>query len=234
VYQPSENVSLYTSYSQSFRQAVGQNPDNRLFEPTRGTQYEIGVKADFLGGKLSTTLAAYNLIKTNVLTPDPDPILAQQGFQVQVGEQQSRGIELDIAGEILPGWKIIASYALTDAKVTADNSIPSVVGNRLIGVPENQASLWTTYEIQKGNLQGLGFGLGLFYVGERQGNIANSARMDDYLRTDAAIYYRRDGFNTAINVRNLFNIDYLTRAFDSLYVLRGEPFTITGSVSWEF
>jgi iron complex outermembrane recepter protein len=234
VYQPSKNISFYASYSQSFRQAVGQNPDNQVFEPTRGTQYEIGIKGDFLDGRLSTTLAAYHLTKTNVVTPDPDPILALQGFQVQVGEQQSRGIELDIAGEILPGWKIIASYALTGAKVTVDNSIPSVVGNRLIGVPDNQASLWTTYEIQKGNLQGLGFGLGLFYVGERQGNLANSALMKDYLRTDAAIYYRRDGFNAAINVRNLFNIDYLTRAFDSLYVLRGDPFTVIGSVSWEF
>ncbi|MBW4622489.1 MAG: TonB-dependent siderophore receptor [Cyanosarcina radialis HA8281-LM2] len=234
VYQPSKNVSLYTSYSQSFRQSVGQNPDNRAFEPTRGTQYEIGVKTDFLDGRLSATLAAYHLTKTNVLTADPDPILAQQGFQVQVGEQRSRGIELDVAGEILPGWNVVASYAFTDAEVTADNSIPSVVGNRLIGVPENQASLWTTYEIQTGNLQGLGFGLGLFYVGERQGNLANSALMDDYFRTDAAIYYRRNGFNAAINVRNLFNTDYLTRKFDSLYVLRGEPFSIIGSVSWEF
>ncbi len=235
VYQPSKNVSLYTSYSQSFRPSIGRNPDNKPFEPTRGTQYEVGVKADFLDGRLSTTLAAYNLTRTNVLTPNPDPILAQQGFQVQVGEQRSRGIELDVSGEILPGWKIIASYALTDAEVTADNSTPSIVGNRLGGVPQNQASLWTTYEIQKGNLQGLGFGLGLFYVGERQGDLGNSFQVGDYLRTDAAIYYRRGGFNTAINIRNLFDIDYVSSpGFGALYVNRGQPLTITGSISWEF
>ncbi|BDA71251.1 ferrichrome-iron receptor [Calothrix sp. PCC 7716] len=234
VYQPSKNVSLYTSYSQSFRPSIGRNPDNKPFEPTRGTQYEVGVKADFLDGRLSTTLAAYNLTKTNVLTPNPDPELAREGFQVQVGEQRSRGIELDVTGEILPGWRIIASYALTDAQVTADNSIPSQVGNRLVSVPQNQASLWTTYIIQGGNLQGLGFGLGLFYIGERQGDLANSFQLKDYLRTDAAIYYRRGGFNTAINVRNLFNIDYVRNTFGTLYVNRGEPLTITGSVSWEF
>ncbi|KAM3091329.1 TonB-dependent siderophore receptor [Phormidesmis sp. 146-35] len=234
VYQPSQTVSLYASYSQSFRPTIGRNPDsNQAFEPTRGTQYEVGVKADFLNGKLSATLAAYNLTKENVLTPDPNPDLAIQGFNVQVGKQRSRGIELDVAGELLPGWKLIASYALTDATVAADNSIP--VGNRLKNAPQNQASLWTTYEIQKGDLKGLGFGLGLFYVGERQGDLANSFQLKDYLRTDAAIYYRRNGFNAAINVRNLFDVDYISAANSgTLYLQRGTPLTVVGSISWEF
>ncbi|MCC5604890.1 TonB-dependent siderophore receptor [Nostoc favosum] len=235
VYQPSKNVSLYTSYSQSFRPSIGRNPDNDPFEPTRGTQYEVGVKADFLDGRLSATLAAYNLTRTNVLTTDPDPELARQGFQVQVGEQRSRGIELDVTGEILPGWNIIAAYALTEAEVIEDNSIPSAVGNRLTGIPQHQASLWTAYTIQEGDLQGVGFGLGLFYVGERQGDLENSFRVGDYLRTDAALYYRRNGFNAAINVRNLFNIDYVSSVnFGTLYINRGNPLTIVGSVSWEF
>ncbi|MHC5732847.1 MAG: TonB-dependent receptor domain-containing protein, partial [Nostoc sp.] len=92
--------------------------------------------------------------------------------------------ELDITGEILPGWKVIGSYAYTDAEVTEDIDIS--VGNKLLGVPENQASLWTTYEIQKGDLKGLGFGLGLFYVGRRAGDADNSFELPDYLRTDAA------------------------------------------------
>ncbi|MBW4549715.1 MAG: TonB-dependent siderophore receptor [Aphanocapsa sp. GSE-SYN-MK-11-07L] len=235
VYQPTQNVSLYASYSQSFRPSIGRNPDSRVFEPTKGTQYEVGVKADFLNGKLSTTLALYNLTKTNILTPDPDPELARQGFQAQVGEQRSRGIELDMTGEILPGWKVIASYAFTDAQVTADNSIPSTVGQPLRGVPKHQASLWSTYMIQEGDLRGLGFGLGLFYVGERQDNFGNSAQLESYLRTDAALYYRRNRFNAAINVRNLFNIDYVSSPnFGTLFINRGTPLTIVGSISWEF
>jgi len=236
VYQPSETVSLYASYSRSFNPAIGRNPDDRPFEPTRGTQYEVGVKTDFLDGRLSATLAAYDLTRTNVLTPDPDPALAQQGFQVQVGEQRSRGIELDVTGEILPGWNIIVAYALTDTAVTADNAIPSTEGNRFANVPQHQASLWTTYEIQQGDLQGLGFGLGLFYVGERQGDLANTFQVGDYLRTDAAVYYRRNRFNAAINIRNLFDIDYIGSVSfgNRLFIERGEPFTIVGSVRWEF
>ena len=233
VYQPSQSVSLYTSYSQSFYPS-GSNPDGEPLKPTKGTQYEAGIKADFLDGKLSTTLAAYQITKTNIATDDPnDP---RPGYSIQVGEQRSRGIELDIAGEILPGLKVVASYAYTNAEVTEDNSTPPVVGNRLVGVPKNQASIWTTYEIQKGDLRGLGFGLGLFYVGTRLGDLNNTFELPDYLRTDAAIYYRRDGWKAAINVRNLFDTDYFIASQDNsrLYVQRGQPLAIIGSISWEF
>ncbi|MGV0103006.1 TonB-dependent siderophore receptor [Nostoc sp. DSM 114160] len=228
VYQPSKSVSLYTSYSQSFLPTSGFNPDNRAFKPTKGTQYEAGIKTDFLDGKLSTTLAVYQITKTNVTIPDQN----NRDFQIQVGEQRSRGIELDVAGEILPGWKVIGSYAYTDAEVTEDIDIS--VGNKLLGVPENQASLWTTYEIQKGNLKGLGFGLGLFYVGERAALSDNSVELPNYLRTDAAIFYRRDRFNAAMNIRNLFDTDYFSSTYGyTLGLERGAPFTIIGSIRWE-
>jgi iron complex outermembrane recepter protein len=230
VYQPSDTISLYASYSSSFKptNAFSINPDGEVFKPTKGTQYEVGVKTDFLDRRLSATLAAYHITKTNVITPDPN----NPDFSIQTGEVRSQGIELDVAGELLPGWKIVASYAYTDAEVTKDNATP--VGNRLDNVPFNQASLWTTYEIQKGSLSGLGFGLGLFYVGERQGDLANSFELHSRLRTDASIYYRRNGFRAAINVRNLFDVDYASYSFGRNFIQRGEPFTITGSIGWTF
>ncbi|MBE7385498.1 MAG: TonB-dependent siderophore receptor [Leptolyngbya sp. SIO1E4] len=232
VYQPIEEVALYASYTRSFSPLVGFDnlslDDEISFEPTKGTQYEVGVKTDFLDGRLSATLAAYHLTRTNVLTPDPaDPTLS-----IQTGEQRSQGIELDVTGEILPGWNVILSYAYTDAEVTEDNTFPE--GNRLPNVPENQASLWTTYTIQEGDLEGLGFGLGLFYVGARQGDLNNSFELEDYLRTDAALYYRRDRFNAAINFRNLFDIDAPAFAFSRAAAQRTEPFSVVGSISWEF
>ncbi|AFZ33340.1 TonB-dependent siderophore receptor (plasmid) [Gloeocapsa sp. PCC 7428] len=228
VYQPSDTVSLYASYSRSFRPTTGFNPDGKAFEPTRGTQYEVGVKTDFLDNRLSAALAAYYLTRTNVTTEDPD----DPRFSIQTGEQRSQGVELDIGGEILPGWNLTASYAYTDAEVTEDNVTPE--GNRLPSVPEHQASLWTTYTIQEGTLGGLGFGLGLFYVSERQGDLENSYQIGDYLRTDAAVYYRRDRFNAAINIRNLFDTNYILTTFGARQADRGAPFTIVGTLSWTF
>lgn len=228
VYQPTDWLSLYASYSRSFLQSVGTAFDNTLFEPERGTQYEAGIKADWLDRRLTTTLAFYQINRSNVLTAD----LANPNFSVQTGEQRSRGIELDIAGEILPGWKIATGYAYTDAQITEDNVF--AVGNRINNVPEHAFSLWTTYEIQTGSLQGLGFGLGIFYVGQRQGDLDNSFQVPSYTRTDASLFYRRNNLRVGLNIENLFDVGYFETAESPLRVYYGAPFTIRGTVSWTF
>ena len=220
LYKIADNVSVYGSFSRSFEQEIGTSFDNEIFEPSRVTQYEIGVKTNWLDNRLSTTLALFDLTRSNVTTEDPE----NPNFDIQTGEQSSQGIELVTTGEILPSWNIIASYAYTDAEITEDNEF--AVGNKLRNIPENSASLWTTYTISQGSLSGLGFGAGLFYVGERQGDFDNSFQLDDYLRTDAALYYRQEKLNLALNFRNLFDIDYIETAFNDLRVFPADPFTV--------
>ncbi|NDJ17450.1 TonB-dependent siderophore receptor [Myxacorys almedinensis] len=230
VYQPIEPISFYASYSGSFTPATGTAFDGSVFQPERGTQYEVGVKAD-LNDRLSATLALYDLTRSNVLTADNRPGVPP-GFSIQTGEQRSRGVELSVQGEILPGWNIIAGYAYTNAEITRDNTL--TVGNLLNNVPENSFNLWTSYEIQQGPWQGFGVGAGLFFVGERQGDLINSFQLPSYLRTDAAIFYNRNRFRVGLNFRNLFNIDYFETSFSRLRVFPGEPFTVQGTISWQF
>ncbi|BAY73744.1 ferrichrome iron receptor [Nostoc linckia NIES-25] len=229
VYQPIPAISLYASYTTSFTPARGtiffSNFDS-LFDPGRASQYEVGVKAD-LNNQLSATLAFYDLTRTNVLVDDP----VNPGFQIQTGEQQSQGIELSIAGQILPGWNIFAGYAYIDARITEDISF---AGNRLPNTPDHSFNLWTTYEIQQGKLQGLGAGIGLFFVGERAGDLDNSYELPSYVRTDAAIFYNRDRFRVALNFKNLFDVDYFESALTPSRVFYGQPFTVQGTISWRF
>lgn len=228
VYQPIEPLSLYASYSQTFAPNSGRTVSGSILDPERGTQYEVGIRGEFLDDRLIANLAAYQITKTNVAATDPDNL----DFSIPVGEQRSRGVELDIAGEILPGWNVIASYTYTDAEVTRDNSPRE--GNQLSGVPENAASVWSTYEIQNGDLQGLGFGLGLFFVGERQGDLDNTYQIPSYVRTDAAVFYRRDNWRAAINIKNLFDVDYIESSFNRIALSPGQPFTVLATVSVEF
>lgn len=128
---------------------------------------------------------------------------------------------------------MIASYAYIDAKVTQDNTFP--IGNDLSGVPEHSASLWTSYEIQSGDAQGLGFGLGFNFVDDRAGDLENSFRADSYFLTNAAIFYRRDKWDFRINIDNLFDVNFI-RSVDggrARGIYPGEPFTIRGSISVE-
>ncbi|GAB4238716.1 MAG: TonB-dependent siderophore receptor [Elainellaceae cyanobacterium] len=228
VYQPIEPISLYASFSQSFFPVIGRSRTNETFRPERGTQYEIGVRAD-ITDNLSATLAAYDITKTNVLTTDLD----DPNFSIQVGEQRSQGIELTMTGEILPGWNIYAGYAYTDARVTEDNDIPE--GDILRSVPEHGANLWTTYEIQTGNFRGLGFGLGLIFVDEREAELPNSNfQVPGYVRTDVALFYQQERWRAAINIRNLFDVEYYETAQNRNAVYPGAQLNVTASLSYTF
>ncbi len=234
VYQPMEDLSLYASYSQSFNPNDGVAVDGNPFEPERGEGFEAGIKTELFDGGLLATLAYFDITKQNVLTGDPN--FPGLGVSIATGEQQSRGFEFDLTGQILPGWNIIASYAYTDAEVAEDNTIPE--GNQLTGIPLNSASLWTTYEIQSGDLQGLGFGIGFNYIGQRQGDLENSFELDSYFLTNAAVFYQPGNWRFALNFRNLFDVEYTNSRgqFGSRTSagLPGDPFTVVGSISVSF
>ncbi len=236
VYQPTETVSLYASFSQSFQpnSFFEITSDGEFVDFERGTQYEIGVKADWFDGRLSSTLALFDITRTNIAAPDPDAPPGS-GFVIPIGEERSRGIGLDIVGEILPGWNIIASYSYIDAEITDSNALGVAEGSRVTNVPRHSASLWTTYEIQAGALEGLGFGLGFLYEGDREGDPANTFELPSYFRTDAAIFYARDNWRAALNFQNLFDIDYFESSGNTRFrVNPGEPLTVIGTVAVEF
>lgn len=106
-------VSLYTSWTKGFQPSSTSsfNPNGELFKPERSTQYEIGMKTFFFDNRVSATLAWFHLTRENLVTPNPDPALALQGFAVQTGEQRSQGIELDVTAQLTPGWNIVTGYA---------------------------------------------------------------------------------------------------------------------------
>ena len=233
VYQPIPELALYANYSQSFTPSSATDIAGDLLEPEEGEGFEIGLKTELFDQRLIATLAYFDITKQNVATLDPDAP-AFVNAAIATGEERSQGIELDVIAEILPGWNLIANYAYTDARVTEDNSIPT--GNGLTGIPEHSASLWTTYTLQQGNWAGLGFGLGFNYVGDRPGDLDNSFELDDYLITNAAIFYERDRLQLALNFKNIFDVNYV----DGIPISRvrgiepGEPFTIIGSLSFQF
>ncbi|NEZ62036.1 TonB-dependent siderophore receptor [Leptolyngbyaceae cyanobacterium CCMR0082] len=233
VYQPIPELAIYGSYSRSFVPSGSTDIAGDFLEPEAGEGYEIGLKTELWDQQLIATLAYFDITKRNVATPDPNAP-AFLNAAIATGEQRSQGIELDIAGEILPGWNLIANYAYIDARITEDNQFPE--GNGLVGIPEHSAGLWTTYRFQTGDLEGLGLGFGFNYMGKRPGDLADSFRLDDYFTTDAAISYAQADWKLALNFKNLFDIDYIqgTPISRTRGIEPGEPFTVVGSISFQF
>ncbi|MDY1572707.1 TonB-dependent siderophore receptor, partial [Acinetobacter baumannii] len=116
VYKASDDLSLYGNAAKSFKPNTGASRNGEGFDPEEGTAYELGFKWQALDNMLSIDSAIFYANKENVLTLDP----VDSAYKVAAGEVRSRGIELNIAGQITPAWKIIGGYAYTDAEVTKD------------------------------------------------------------------------------------------------------------------
>jgi iron complex outermembrane receptor protein len=231
LYRPIPQLSLYGSYSRSFLPNTGTTASGDPLAPERGEGFEVGVKADLIKDRLLATLAYFDITKRNVAVADP----INFGASIATGEQHSQGLEFDLSGEILPGWNVIGSWTYNDAEITNDTDL-TLISSRLPNIPRHAASLWTTYEIQAGVLQGLGFGAGFNFVGDRQGGLPNSFTVDSYFVANAALFYHRDNWRVALNFKNLFDANYIEAvdASRTRGIYAGEPFTVIGSVSVEF
>ncbi len=230
VYQPVPTLSLYASYTQSFIPLLsGQSADGSDFDPMEGEQIELGVKREWFDGRLSAGVAVFELTRKNVTTPDP----ANPGFNTQVGEQRSHGVELDVAGEPLPNWRLIASLAYLDTEIVRDNSHEE--GNRLPNAPRWSGSLWNVYTLPGGHLQGLELGAGIFAVGRREGDLDNSYQAPGYARVDLLARYRvNEHVQVSLNVHNLLDKDYIEAMSGRTSVEPGAPRSAVARVGLRF
>jgi iron complex outermembrane receptor protein len=236
VFQPTPQWSLYgsfaTSYDPNVITAVDAQGRNE-FDPEEGIQFEGGVKAELLGGRVESTLALYHIKKKNVLqTVGP-------GISEQIGKQRSKGLEVDFRLKPLANWQTYFGYSYTDAVVTEDVN-PIVVGAPLVNQATHGFNLWSRYDISSGGARGLGFGLGLIARGERAGSlpaavvqtgtptlgqpIAQRALiLPGYFRADAGLYYVRDRYEVTLRVNNLFDEVYYESAFNLVLITPGNP-----------
>lgn len=202
VYQPSKDTSFYASYAKGFSvNTYAREFSGKGIDPSRSTQKELGVKQDFLDGKLSATASVFHIVKTNVTAADPD----HAGFNVATGEVTSKGAEFDIAGRLAPNWNLIASYGYTDAKVSRDSRLPP--GTRYDLIPRSSASLWSDYSFTTPALQGFSIGAGLFYFDKRRINDTTAFAFDlpSQTQVNATIGYRQANWSLALTVNNLFD-----------------------------
>lgn len=111
-------ISPYVSYSQSFEPNAFDlySTPRMAFAPSKGEQYEAGVKYVPKDMPIVITGAVYQLTKTNTLTTDPNDATQQ----VPSGEVRSRGVELEAKAALNANINVTASYTYIDAEYTKD------------------------------------------------------------------------------------------------------------------
>jgi outer membrane receptor for ferric coprogen and ferric-rhodotorulic acid len=230
-----KQISLYASYAEIFVPQSATNYEEKVLPPRVGWQGEIGVKGEFLDGRLNTLLALYRLRDTNRPITDPDHFGCDAGDPTSgcimaAGLVQSQGIDVEISGSPLRGLQLMAGYTYSENEYLRDSDAANVGKNADNLMPRHIFKLWGNYRFAAndfgGLLKGWRVGLGLVaqsstYVDSyRLGNISNPGR---------AIANAQIGWQIApktaldLSINNLFDKRYLEEHSYMTYSAYGEP-----------
>lgn len=223
-YMPATWVTPYASFTTSFTPSTEMPADGRQLEPVSGRQFELGSRFEALQGKLSATVALFQIDKRNLVIERP-----MMRYE-QSGKSRSRGAELELAAR-LGGLSLRAGYAYTDAKYVLyeDSDGVSYAGKHMRFVPAHSATLWSTYRLDNG----LGAGLGGRIQSKSFADEANVVPMTAYALVDASLFYEHAAMTLSLHAHNLLDENplgkrgaYYTSAINSSQLTPGAPRTL--------
>lgn len=229
-YLMKDGLAPYVSYATSFQPTSGADFQGAAFRPTSGNQVEAGLKFQPSsvppGTHVFATLAAYDLKQDNVLTPDPNHLF----FQVQTGQVEVKGLELEGVMRVGDHWSFNAAITTMNPVVTKSNG-PDL-GKQVPVTPRRMASALVDYTQQTGRLAGLGASLGFRYIGPSYGDSANMYRSPGATIWDATVHYGLGAhWLMDLSLSNMFDKTYVAQcsSVSACYygVRRVVNFTIT-------
>jgi outer membrane receptor protein involved in Fe transport len=219
LYQLEQNVSLYGSFSRSFRAPtlnelyrgfrVGNvvTTANANLTAERANTLEGGIS--FAGLKKRLNIRG-NIFVTEVTDPvvsvtlSTTPTLITRQRQ-NVGETQTRGFELDAEISISSDLKLSASYLLVDSSVTEFLANPTLVGRFLPQIAKQQLNFQVNYRPQSR----FSFGIQSRISDAQFEDDLNTLRLRPYFTIDATVAFRVNKiFQVFIAAENLFNSRY--------------------------
>ncbi|WP_276483491.1 TonB-dependent receptor [Paraflavitalea pollutisoli] len=201
-----EQLTVFANYQNSFTNKFGGDKNNKPFNPEEANQVEFGAKYNLFKNKLTGSVSYYNVKVKDVIRMD----LSDPMFNIQDGEQHSKGIEAEIVANPYIGWTILFGYGYNDSKyVKAD---ADVEGLRPVGTgPRNTANFWTNYTFTKNTLKGLGIGVSANYAGEA--NAVNqhpdgALILPAYSVIGAHVTYDTKRYRLGVKVNNITDKEY--------------------------
>ena len=242
-FKPRENGAIYASFATSANpvgvdggdgsEAIGK--DYMDLDPEESRTFELGTKWDLLNDKLSLTAAIFRTEKQNTR------IQVDAGTYTNGGETRVDGIELGVNGQITDKWAVSAGYTYLDSENV--NPGPScnrqgvcnpnnpAKGKHMQNVPENSATLWTTYDLTPA----FTLGAGAVAMDKVYGDAANTKYVPGYVRYDAMARYNiNKNVDLQVNVNNLSDVRYFNKAYGSHYATEAEGRNAVLAVNFKY
>ena len=231
VFKPSEQLSVYLSYSEASVPSVADQLNSpgvgaargSLLDPEEFVNKEIGFKWE-VTPRLFFTGALFKLEKSNT------PVLVNPDGTIAVfGATETEGGELGLTGFVTDQWQISAGFGHQIARVT--EGTPATIGNDVAFVPHNTVSLWNKYMFTPM----FGAGVGIIHKTDFFAAGDNLVNVDGYTRLDGALFFNlNENWSAQLNVENILNEDYFVSAHNNNNITPGAPTTVYVTIGAKF
>ncbi|MGE8407953.1 MAG: TonB-dependent siderophore receptor [Pseudomonas sp.] len=219
-------LSAYASYTSVFKPQTEVNAAGQVIDPRKGKQYELGLKREFLEGRLNGSVALFRIYDENRAE-----LLGNTQVYSAQGKVRSQGWEAELSGNLTDNWSLVTGYAYTMTKMLTGTEDQKGTTFSTI-TPKHNFNLWTRYEFSDGVLKDFNVAGGVRAVSETYYKRNVDFGQSGYSIATAQVGYRfNKHLSATLTGNNLFDRKYYERV-DSSWGSNfyGEPRNLTFSV----
>lgn len=233
VYDLSANYSVYASYTSIFNFQDYRDRNGAWLDPVTGDAYEVGLKGEFFDGRLNASVAAFRIEQDKLGQEDAGHLVpgTDNPAYYSTDGATSKGVELEVSGELASGWNAFFFATRYSAKDADDNDVNTYL-------PRTMVRLFTTYQLP-GQWQKLTVGGGanwqnrIYY--DNVGPNGERQEQSGYLLASLMARYQiSPELSAQVNVNNLFDKEYQTAVNWYGQGIWGAPRNVQASLSYKF
>jgi iron complex outermembrane receptor protein len=244
---PFENINVFASYTNSSypRTATRLDVDGNELGNERFDQFETGIKTNWLNNRLRFNFTFFKINNKDINLPVYDENWVATGFYQKGGNDERKGIEVELSGRLLENLEVITGYSYIDAQYKEHTSF--VYGSAPLNTPKHTFNAYANYSFKQ-KLEGLSVGAGVYYTGERpindwsagavthEGIVPNQEPfyVEAYTQVNVQAAYRFNShWNFRVVLNNVFNeIGY--NAYRTRYINQTDPRNFAAILSYSF
>lgn len=216
------NVSLYGSYARIFSAQSAKDAQGHTLAPEEGLTYEAGAKGEFFDKRLNVGLARFWMNTDNTAQATGQSDADGQAIYRAVSGVSRRGYELEMSGELVPGWQAQGSYVVNSSNL-----------NDASNTPKTQFKLASTYRLQQG-VRGLTVGAATRWQSTTSARLLEQPAF--WLVDLMARYQITPQLSISANVSNVFDKSYFSgmRDFGRVQYNWGTPRSVSLGLRYQF
>ncbi|WP_219212363.1 ferric-rhodotorulic acid/ferric-coprogen receptor FhuE [Variovorax boronicumulans] len=229
-----KSATAYASYTGIFNPQDARDRNGRYLDPIVGKNFELGLKNSFYDGRLNTSVALFRIQQENLAQADGDFLTPGGLDQAYYGAKgvRSTGIDIDVSGELLPGWNLSGGFTHYTAKDAFDATVST-------NQPRTLLRLFTTYRLG-GSWNRLTLGGGVNWQSSNY-TLANGPNGQERVQQDAyalvslmARYQFDPRLSLQLNVNNVFDKAYYSQIGYYSHGAWGAPRGVLATLNYKF